>query len=217
MVNTSSAVEDIVIPVGSKDSAQATSQVYLASNLNKNTPLVPAGATPTQVQDGTWTVEYDIYDSFGGTHTLRIDFTRNPDAENQWIGTVSLNPEDEAPLPQQVSVGGVASADNTTFIVEFGNDGTLLSAQNGEGGLVNQDLIQVEVTYEVPRTSLPVDPETGIPAEGPIEQTFTLNLGQQGSFVDSITQFASASSTKVYSQNGFPWAISRTIVSTPTA
>jgi flagellar hook protein FlgE len=85
-INSSATVEDLVIPVGSKDPAQQTSQVFLASNLNKNTPVIPAGATDGQIQEGTWTVEYDIYDTFGGTHTLRIDFTRNADAENQWIG-----------------------------------------------------------------------------------------------------------------------------------
>jgi flagellar hook protein FlgE len=138
------------------------------------------------------------------THTLRIDFTRNADAENQWIGTVAINPEDEDAIPQTISINGVDSADGETFILEFSNDGTILSAQNPEGGLSAQDMIQVDVTYEVPATSIPIDPETGLPQEGPVEQTFTLNLGQQGSFVDSMTQYASASSTKVFSQNGFP-------------
>tara|TARA_B100000614_G_scaffold262851_1_gene299114 strand:+ start:1196 stop:2554 length:1359 start_codon:yes stop_codon:yes gene_type:complete len=203
-INSSASVEDLVIPVGSKDPAQETSQVYLASNLNKNTPIIPADATDTQVQEGTWTVEYDVYDSFGGTHTLRVDFTRNPDAENQWIGTVSIDPEADAAPNQTVGVNGVNSADGQTFVVEFNNDGTLQSAQNPEGGLSNQDMIQVDVTYDVPRTSIPIDPDTGLPQDGPVQQTFTLNLGQQGSFVDSMTQYASESSTRVYSQDGYP-------------
>lgn len=203
-INSSASVEDLVVPVGSKDPAQQTTQVLLASNLNKNTPVIPADPTAEQVQDGTWSVEYDIYDSFGGTHTLRIDFTRNPDAENQWIGTVAINPESDEAIPQTVGVNGVESADGETFIVEFNNDGTLLSAQNPEGGLSNQGAIQVDVTYDVPATSIPIDPETGLPQEGPVQQTFTLNLGEQGSFVDSMTQFASESSTRVFSQNGFP-------------
>ncbi len=204
LIDTSATVEDLIIPVGSKDPAQQTTEVYLASNLNKNTPIIPPGATDAQIQDGTWTVEYDVYDSFGGTHTLRIDFTRNPDAENQWIGTVAINPEDEEAIPQQVSVGGVDAADGETFIVEFGNDGTLLSAQNGEGGIADEDMISVQVTYDVPATSIPLDPETGLPQDGPVTQTFNLNLGEQGAFVDSMTQYASSSSTKVFQQNGFP-------------
>ena len=203
-INSSASIEDLEIPVGSKDPAQQTTEVFLASNLNKNTPIVPPNATDQQIQEGTWTVEYDIYDTFGGTHTLRIDFTRNPDAENQWIGTVSINPESEEAIPQNVSVNGVDAADGQSFIVEFANDGTLLSAQNPEGGLAIQDMISVDITYDVPRTSIPIDPETGLPEEGPVQQTFSLNLGQQGSFVDSMTQYASESSTKVFSQNGFP-------------
>lgn len=202
-INTSASVEDLSIPVGSKDPAQATSEVFLASNLNKNTPVIPEDATDGQIQDGTWTVEYDIYDSFGSTRTLRVDFTRNPDAENQWIGTVTVDPEADGGLPQNIGVGGVDSADGQSFIVEFANDGTLLSAQNPEGGLANDGMVEVDVTYEVPATSIPVDPETGLPQEGPVEQTFTLSLGEQGSFVDSMTQYASTSSTKVFSQNGF--------------
>jgi flagellar hook protein FlgE len=203
-INSSATVEDLVIPVGSKDPAQQTSEVFLASNLNKNTPVIPANATDGQIQEGTWTVEYDIYDSFGGTHTLRIDFARNTEAENQWIGTVAINPEDEDAIPQTININGVESADGETFILEFANDGTILSAQNPEGGLSAQDMIQVDVSYEVPATSIPIDPDTGLPQEGPVEQTFTLNLGQQGSFVDAMTQYASESSTKVFSQNGFP-------------
>jgi len=203
-INTSARIEDLIIPIGSKDPAQETTEVFLASNLNKNTPIIPANATQAQIDAGTWTAEYDIYDSFGNTHTLRVDYVRNPDAENQWIATVTINPEAEEPVNQQVAVGGVESADGQTYIVEFANDGTLQSVQNAEGGLLNADDLIVEVTFDVPRAAIPIDPETGLPQEGPQTQTFNLNLGGVGSFVDATTQFASASSNKVYSQNGFP-------------
>jgi flagellar hook protein FlgE len=203
-INTSARIEDLIIPVGSKDPAAQTTEVFLASNLNKNTPVIPAGATEAQILAGTWTAEYDIYDSFGNTHTLRVDYTRNPDAENQWIATVTINPEADEPVPQQLSIGGVDSADGQTFIVEFSNDGTLQSIQNAEGGIIDADDLIAEVTFDVPRASIPIDPETGLPQEGPQTQTFNLNLGSVGSFVDSSTQYASESSNKVYSQNGFP-------------
>ncbi len=203
-INSSARIEDLFIPIGSKDPAAATTEVLLASNLNKNTPIIPAGATQAQIDAGTWTAEYDIYDSFGNNHTLRVDYTRNPDAENQWIATVTINPESEDDLNQQLSVGGVDSVDGQTYIVEFSNDGTLQSVQNAEGGLQNTDELVVAVTFDVPRASIPIDPETGLPEDGPQTQTFNLNLGGVGSFVDSTTQYASASSNKVYSQNGFP-------------
>lgn len=201
-LNTSAGIEDLIIPVGSKDPAQATTQVFLASNLNKNTPIIAEDATQAQIDAGTWTVEYDVYDSFGSTHTLRLDFVRNPDAENQWLTTVSINPGEEA-LEQQLAVGGVESADGQTFIVEFANDGTLQSVQNAEGGLVNTDDLSVQVTFDVPATSIPLDPETGLPQDGPQTQEFNLNLGSVGSFVGSMTQFASESSTRIFNQNGF--------------
>jgi flagellar hook protein FlgE len=204
LINTSARPEDLIIPVGSKDAAQATTEVFLASNLNKNTPLIPDDPTAAQVREGTWTVEYDVYDSFGSTHTLRIDFTRNPDAENQWLASVTMGPELDEPIDQLVSVGGIESLDDQTFIVEFSNDGTLQSVQNPEGGLVNTDELQVEVTFDVPRTSIPIDPETGLPEEGPQTQVFNLALGRAGAFVDSMTQYASESSTKIFNQNGFP-------------
>lgn len=203
VVNTSARVEDLIIPVGGKDPAAQTTEVFLACNLNKNTPLIPAGAGPADTLAGTWSAEYDVYDSFGNTHTLRVDFVRNADAENQWIANVRINPEAEDAVAQTLSIGGVASADGASFVIEFANDGTLQSIQNPEGGLVNADRLAAEVTFDVPRAAIPIDPETGLPA-GPQTQTFTLNLGRAGAFVDSMTQYASASSTKVFSQNGFP-------------
>ena len=200
-INPSSRVEDIVIPIGSKDPAVLTTEVFLASNLNKNTPLIPPGATEKEILEGTWTVEHDIYDAFGNTHTLRIDFTRVAGAPNQWLGTVNFNPDQE-PVVQTVTVGGVQSADTSTFVVEFDNNGTLLSVANPEGGLLNEGPLTVQVGFDVPQTSIVVDPVTGLPI-GPVHQVMNLNLGEVGSFTRSTTQYASASSTKVFDQNGY--------------
>ena len=64
-VNNAADVQDLVIPVGSKDPAKATSDVLFASNLDKRTPEIPAGATAQTIQEGTWQTTFDIYDSFG--------------------------------------------------------------------------------------------------------------------------------------------------------
>ena len=66
----------------------------MASNLNKNTPVIPAGATESEIAAGTWTVEYDIFDAAGANHTLRVDFVREPGAQNLWRATLQINPED---------------------------------------------------------------------------------------------------------------------------
>lgn len=203
VINTSSAIEDLSIPIGGKDPAAATSEVFLASNLNKNTPVIGPDATAAEIREGTWSVEYDIFDSFGNTHTLRVDFSRIADEPNRWNAAVQISPEAPDEILQTVSIGGVPSADTQSFIVEFANDGTLQSIANPEGGLLNDGNLAVDIEFEVPEASIPIDPDTGLP-EGPASQAFTLNLGQVGAFTNSMTQYSSQSSTKVFRQNGYP-------------
>lgn len=202
IINTSESVQDLNIPVGSKDPAQETTEVFLASNLNKNTPLIPEDATDAEIQEGTWTVEYDIYDSYGNTHTLSVDWTRVDGEANRWQANVQIDPEQDVQPDQAVAVGDVDSADDQTFLVDFANDGTIQQVSNAQGGLVDEGELGVDVTFEVPDSQVPIDEGTGLPT-GPQTQTFTLNLGERGAFVDSMTQYASESSTKVFEQNGY--------------
>ncbi len=126
-----------------------------------------------------------------------------PDEENQWLTTVQIDPEGDEEVEQNISVGGVTSADGQSFILEFDNDGTLRRAFNPEGGMMDTDEVFVNLEFEVPETSIPEDEDTGLPGEV-VTQDFNLNLGQVGAFTDSMTQYASQSSTKVFSQNGNP-------------
>ncbi len=201
IINSSAAIEDLHIPIGSKDPAQETTEVFLASNLDRNTPIVPPGATTAETLNGTWTVEYDIYDSFGASHNLNIEFTRIAGIPNQWEATTTINPAAELPTTQTVSVGDVASLDDSTFIVSFDNNGTLLSVSNAEGGLLDTGALAVQIAFEVTDANPEIDPATGLAA--PALQTFNLNLGEVGSFINSMTQFNAASSTKIFEQNGY--------------
>ncbi|MFW5994998.1 MAG: flagellar hook-basal body complex protein, partial [Spirochaetia bacterium] len=125
VLNTSGSIEDLQIPIGGKDPAQATTNVQFASNLDKNTPVLGDDPSPSEREDGTWSVTQDIYDSFGNTHELRLDFTRVPDQPNRWEVNTVVNPgEDEQPL-QNIEVGGVESSDTSSFFVQFADDGTL--------------------------------------------------------------------------------------------
>ena len=205
IVDTSGTLQDIIIPIGSKDSANPTAQILLSSNLDKNTALIPAlNPTAEEVQDGTWTVEYDIFDSFGNRQNLRIDFIRVAGVPNQWQGTISINPEDGTGITanQSLVVGGVASADQQTFLIDFSNDGTIAQISNIDGGLINTGDVSAQFTFDVPESSIPIDPATGLLGL-PQTQTISVDLGQVGSYIDSITQFASPSTTRVYSQNGY--------------
>lgn len=216
MINTSESIGDLQIPVGGKDPARATTLVEIASNLNKNTPVIGEDATNREIQEGTWSTSYDIYDSFGNNHELRVSYTRDPDTPNQWIGTVEVNPNEEGIIPE-ISIGGIAAGEGTnTFTVQFDNAGTLESISHGAGGLIDEGELTLDIAFQVPETAIPdvIDPETvdpsfvGEPGEQ-ITQTLTVQLGRVGAFENSTTQYSSASSNKVFRQNGYASGVSR--------
>jgi flagellar hook protein FlgE len=172
-------------------------------------PVIPVdGATPLQTREGTWTTQIKVYDSFGEEHTLQVEFTRSQDAAlpNQWNANVLVDPEaldaDGVNLRgATIGLGDDAPAVDgpAAFSVNFSNTGTLNSVQIGADGAIGGnpgDRVIMNVAYNVPDT----DPE----ADGaPVRQTFELNLGTVGGFVNSITQFAESSSSKAVSQDGY--------------
>ena len=200
-INTSATAGDLVIPIGEKDPAQATSFVFAASNLDKRTPVIPPGAGQQEIDRGTHTVTKEIYDAFGGTHQLRIDYTRIDGSPNQWLAAVSVNADTESPIQPAVEVGGLQSADST-YVVEFDNFGALRQISNGAGGLDSDGNLAIDVTFLVPDTSIPVDPFTGL-AQAPASQTITVDIGGVGSMDSSTTQFTSESTNKLVQQDGF--------------
>jgi len=194
-INTASDVGDLNIPIGSKDPASATSEVELACNLDKRTPLIPPGAAAADTREGTWSVDKTVYDSFGNTHTMRINFTRVAGTQNQWQGEITIDPDAEEPTNTIADVGE-ANNDTNTFVVEFNNLGTLQNVTDAQGDIVNEGTLQVNVGFDVLGTT----PEAG----EQVRQNFQLTLGEAGSVVESTTQFAERSSTKAFSQDGYP-------------
>ncbi len=195
-INTSAELQDLVIPVGSKDPAASTSMVELACNLNKNLPEIPPGATLEDVDAGTRVVTHNIYDSMGNTHQLRVEFTKVVGETNQWQAAVTVDPDSETPTNTLVNIGGVDAEPSNIFTMEFSNDGTLLQVTDAAGDVIDAGNLAVDVSFDVLQATPPVE---GGP---PLRQDFQLNLGEAGSFVDSMTQYASPTSTKVFAQNG---------------
>lgn len=198
IVNTASDVGDLYIPIGGKDAAKATTEVEYACNLQKTTPVIPPGASATETAEGTWTVTKDVYDSFGETHKLKVDFIKDPEFNNQWIATATIDGESDAGSNARISIGG-AEADGNEFRMQFDNFGTLQRAFSGEdlnGGISAGDL-NIQISYDVQGSNV----DTA--AEGFQEQTFNLNLGEVGSNTSSITQYGSSSSTKAFAQDGY--------------
>ena len=194
-INTAADVEDLVIPIGSKDPAAATTEVNLASNLDKRTPDILGGAAAADVRDGTWSIDKNVYDSFGNLHVLRINFTKIPGINNQWQAEVLVDPDADVASNTLVDIGTANSTTNT-FTIEFDNLGALLTATDDIGDVVDAGALQVQVAFDVVESTPDL---TG----APIRQTMNLNLGTVGSMVNSMTQFAEASSTKAFSQNGY--------------
>lgn len=195
-VNTSEAVGDLKIPVGSKDPASATKEVFLACNLDKRTAEIPAqGAGPQAVQEGTWSTSFDIYDSFGNIHNLRVDFTKRPGEANRWNAAVAIDPGAQN-INTQVNVGPAGGGNANNFIVEFSNLGTLQAVEGGGGNRLTAGKLQVQVGFNVPGTRPGAD-------GAQVRQNFNLNLGEVGNVVNTVTQFAERSSTKVFKQDGY--------------
>jgi len=200
-IKTAADVEDLVIPVGSKDPANATTLVELACNLDKRTPIIPPGAAPATVSEGTWSLDKKVYDSFGNTHILRMNFTRTPAVNNSWDVVVQVDPDrpEDADVPPNVTLGvlpetGLQNADGEgTFTMTFDNLGAVATVTDAAGNVAEEGRIQLPVTFDVENDA------TG----AVLTQTFLIDMGEVGSYTNSTTQFAETSSTKAFRQDGY--------------
>ncbi len=194
-INTASDAGDLVIPVGGKDPAAATTQVDLACNLDKRLEVIPEGAGEGTIRENTWTIDKDVYDNFGNIHKMRLSFTKLDGTQNSWSANITVDPEDEIGTNTIAEVGAENNGDNT-FIVNFNNLGTLQSVTDAQGDILDVGDLQVQVAFDVLQAT-PNEDGT------PVRQTFNLNMGEAGSVVNTITQFAETSSTKAFRQNGY--------------
>ncbi|MBQ9282978.1 MULTISPECIES: flagellar hook protein FlgE [unclassified Treponema] len=196
VVQTAATPTDLVIPVGSKDPAKATQNINFACNLNKNTPEIPENPTEADVAKGTWNTEFKIYDSFGNEHLLNVNFTRVRGNPNQWTATVQIDPDNADFTQTRVGLGTTDGVENT-FTVSFDNNGTLAAVTDSAGNNSNPDgEIILQASYTVPDSNPDAD-------GNPYRQTMNINLGTIGSMINTVTQSASASSTKAFYQDGY--------------
>ncbi|GHU29367.1 flagellar hook protein FlgE [Spirochaetia bacterium] len=202
IIDVAAPVGDLVIPVGGKDPANATTVINFACNLDKRLPVIedPAAATELEIRQATWNTSITIYDTFGDEHIMQVAFTRVPGVENSWNAAVVVDPANPAPTNTAVGLAGVAPAigDPANFIVNFDNNGTLLTAVDGAGNISGAagGAVTMNVAYDV---------QTATPdaAGALVRQEFALNLGTVGGFINSITQFAEQSSSKAVTQDGY--------------
>jgi len=197
-LDVSAPVGQIVIPVGGKDPAAETTLVNFACNLDKRLVELTENPTPDEIRRATWATTIKIYDSFGNAHDLQVQFQKVPGTPNTWSAVVAVNPQAEAPTNATIGFGAEAPAADgpNTFTVTFSNNGTLLSAEDGDGNISGASgQVQMYVAYDVPDTTANEDGT-------PVRQQFVLNLGSVGGFTNSITQYAEESSSKAVEQDG---------------
>ena len=196
IVTTAATPTDLIIPVGSKDPAKATENVKFACNLNKNTPEILEGASASDIQKGTWNTEQEIFDSFGNKHLLSVSFRRVVGNPNQWEATVNVDVNNADYTQTRIGLGTTDGVENT-FRVNFDNYGQLLSVTDSAGNETPETgEIVLQASYTVPEANTD---ENG----NPYRQAFNINLGTIGSMKNTITQSASISTTKAYSQDGY--------------
>jgi flagellar hook protein FlgE len=198
IIDVSSPVDQLVIPVGGKDPAKETTMVQFACNLDKRIPELPENPTGDQVIRSTWSTSIDIYDSFGDKHVLQVEFTRAPGTANSWNATVNVDPQNEIPTNATIGFGEEPPAVGgpQVFVVNFSNNGTLLSAEDGAGNVSGASgQVQMNIAYDVQAATLNEDGTM-------VRQNFVLNLGNVGGFTRSITQYAESSSSKATEQDG---------------
>ncbi|HSV56918.1 MAG TPA: flagellar hook-basal body complex protein, partial [Magnetospirillaceae bacterium] len=115
---------------------------------------------------------------------------------NQWNAAVTVNPEAEVAANTAVGLED-APVGPSNFIVEFTNLGTLRRVADAAGNLSPEEgAISINIAFDVPGAAVE-------PGAEPVRQTFALNLGTAGSVRNAVTQFAEASSTRVFEQDGY--------------
>ena len=115
---------------------------------------------------------------------------------NAWQATVNVDADNADFTQTRVGLGTTDGMENT-FIVEFDNFGALRSVTDSSGALSNAEGdIVLTTSYTVPESEADAD-------GNPERHTFNINLGTIGSFKNTITQSASKSTTKAYSQDGY--------------
>ncbi|AXR60733.1 flagellar hook protein FlgE [Leptospira mayottensis] len=195
-INSSASIEDIIIPVYSKEPAKATSQIDFKSNLNSSAPAVPPDATQEEItamindpdpkmRRGHVTT-INTFDDQGIQREFKMEFYKVRD--NTWKARLSMT--DATQLSTDVSGTGGQNTQlpgNTELEFGFTPDGKLVYVSDGVDSM-NSGKLNAKVSFRI--------------AGNPAVQSFDLNLGEAG-MVDGITQFSSDFTTKAVKQDGY--------------
>jgi flagellar hook protein FlgE len=194
-INTAGSVQDLHIPLFSKEPAKETTFVVYKSNLNSRAEAMPTDATdeqrykmianvPPEQRRGHLT-NMMVYDDQGNEHNLKVFMWKSD--MNKWTASVAMSDSD------QLSVDVVGKGQNTTvpnnkrFEVNFSPDGKITAVSDGVD-VENGGQLNVNISFRTP----------GEPAP----KTIQMRLGTAGA-VDGVTQYASDFTTKAIEQDGY--------------
>lgn len=196
-INSAGSLEDIMIPLYSKEPARATQNVDFQSNLNASVAAVPSDATeediqryindPDPRQRRGHVTSINVYDELGNTRQMGVEFYKM--RENVWKMRFKL--EDASQVSVDVSgTGGENTkvSGNQELEVSFTPDGKIISVSDGVDSQTTGKL-KADISFRIPGN--------------PTAQKFSLNLGEAG-LVGGITQFSSDFTTKAVKQDGYP-------------
>jgi flagellar hook protein FlgE len=198
-INSSSTIENITLPLYSKEPAKATKEVVFKSNLNASATSVPEGVTPEELQKMIsdpdpkkrrgHTTTIKIFDDQGMERELKLQFYKVRD--NVWRASVDVTDASQVTVDvDSSSVGGQNTEvpGNTEFEIGFAPDGKIVNISDGTDSQSAGNL-SAKVSFRIPGN--------------PGVQTFELKMGEAG-MVEGVTQFSADFTTKAVKQDGYP-------------
>lgn len=195
-INTSATVEDIVLPLYSKEPAKATKEVVYQSNLNASALAIPEDATPEDRQRMIndpdpkkrrgHVTSIKVFDDQGVERELRMELYKV--RENVWRASVGLSDSTQVSIDVNGGATNTKVPGNKEIELSFSPDGRIVGVSDGVDSLSAGKLL-ADVSFRIPGN--------------PAVQTFSLNLGEAG-LVGGVTQFSADFTTKAVRQDGYP-------------
>lgn len=213
LIRTADEPDDIIVPLYSKDPAQATQNIDFKCNLFSEMPITTTleDLTEQDLLKNTWTSSINIFDTKGNPLQARFTFYKSD--VNQWNARLEMfrddpdNPGEKIEIPADqfgLNVNPAAEAGNpgengqVEFIMNFDNLGRIISLTDQAGDVLDQGNLNVVLNLTVPGST------PGLPGENIALQ---FNMGEAGQVRTQdgvgVTQFSSAFSTKPFRQDGF--------------
>ena len=187
IINTSSPLDDMKIPIMEKLEARETTNVRVKSNLNLDTPVLGPNPTEEEAIKNTHSTSIDVVDRYGTKRRMVLNFKK--EGLNQWRLNTTIDGIDKNNI--RVNIGAPKIDTNNELLMNFNTNGTVAGIREANGANPQQKAdgqLTANVVYTLP------DGET---------RSFNVDLGTSGSVKDSVTQFSSPTTTRAYFQDGY--------------